>query len=165
MGGGLGNEVVAGADAGEKVGEDGDFGGIFGLTDDDAFFGMVAPETAFFLFHIGEEVGFGLGEIKDPGVGGVKIVGLLEVEGGGIGDGEGGLKADEDGVMLGGEAADGVQGEGEVLGGGFSEGGAVGAVEIVADRGMFEDGEGIVGVAVEAEGGFAFKFLVGFPSG
>ena len=165
MGGGLGNEVVAGADAGEKVGEDGDFGGIFGLTDDDAFFGMVAPETAFFLFHIGEEVGFGLGEIKDPGVGGVKIVGLLEVEGGGIGDGEGGLKADEDGVMLGGEAADGVQGEGEVLGGGFSEGGAVGAVEIVADRGMFEDDEGIVGVAVETEGGFAFKFLVGFPSG
>lgn len=107
MGGGLGNEVVAGADAGEKVGEDGDFGGIFGLTDDDAFFGMVAPEAGFFLFHIGEEVGFGLGEIKDPGVGGVKVVRFLEVEGGGVGEGEGGLKADEDGVMLGGETAEG----------------------------------------------------------
>ena len=108
MGGGLGNEVVAGADAGEKVGEDGDFGGIFGLTDDDAFFGVVASEAGFFLFHIGKEVGFGLGELKDPGVGGVKVVGLLEVEGGGIGEGEGGFKADEDGVMLGGEAAEGV---------------------------------------------------------
>ena len=107
MGGGLGNEVVAGADAGEKVGEDGDFGGVLSLADDDAFFGMVAPEAGFFLFHIGEEVGFGLGEIKDPGVSGVKVVGFLEVEGGGIGEGEGGLKADEDGVMLGGEAAEG----------------------------------------------------------
>lgn len=165
MGGGLGNEVVAGADAGEKGGEDGDFGGVFGLADNDAFFGVVAPETGFFLFHIGEEFGFGLGEIKNPGVGGVKVVGLLEVEGGGIGEGKGRLKADEDGVMLGGEAAEGVQGEGEVLSGGLGEGGAVGAVEIVADRGMFEDGEGVVGVAVEAEGGFAFKFLVGFPSG
>lgn len=165
MGGGLGNEVVAGADAGEKVGEDGDVGGVLSLADDNAFFGVVAPETGFFLFHIGEEVGFGLGEIKDPGVGGVKVVGFLEVEGGWIGEGEGGLKADEDGVMLGGEAAEGVQGEGEVLGGGFGEGGAVGAVEIIADRGMFEDGESVVGVAVEAEGCFTFKFLVGFPSG
>ena len=51
------------------------------------------------------------------------------------------------------------------MGGGFGEGGAVGAVEIVADRGIFEDGESVVGVAVEAEGGFTFKFLVGFPSG
>ena len=51
------------------------------------------------------------------------------------------------------------------MGGGLGKGGAVGAVEVVADRGVFEDGEGIVGVAVEAEGGFAFKFLVGFPSG
>ena len=108
VGGRLGNEMVAGADAGEKVGEDGDFGGIFGLTDDNAFFGVVAPEAGFFLFHIGKEVGFGLGELKDPGVGGVKVVGLLEVEGGGIGEGEGGFKADEDGVMLGGEAAEGV---------------------------------------------------------
>lgn len=108
MGGGLGNEVVAGADAGEKVGEDGYFGGIFGLADDDAFFGVVAPEAGFLLFHIGEEVGFGLGEIKDPGVGGVKVVGLLEVEGGGVAEGEGGFKADEDGVVLGGEAAEGV---------------------------------------------------------
>lgn len=165
MGGGLGDEVVAGADAGEEAGEDGDCGGVLGLADDDAFFGVVAPETDFLLFHIGEEVGFGPSEIKDPGVSGVKVVGFLEVEGGGIGEGEGGLKADEDGVMLGGEAAEGVQGEGEVLSGGLGEGGAVGAVEIVADRGMFEDGEGVVGVAVEAEGGFAFKFLVGFPSG
>ena len=39
---------------------------------------------------------------------GVKVVGLLEVEGGGIGEGEGGLNADEDGVMLGGETAEGV---------------------------------------------------------
>ena len=51
------------------------------------------------------------------------------------------------------------------MGGGFGEGGAVGAVEIIANRGMFEDGEGIIGVAVETEGSFAFKFLVGFPSG
>ena len=107
VGGGLGNEVVAGADAGEKVGEDGDFGGVLSLADDNALLGVVAPETAFFLFHIGEEVGFGPSEIKDPGVGGVKVVGLLEVEGGGVGEGEGGLKADEDGVMLGGEAAEG----------------------------------------------------------
>lgn len=108
MGGGLGNEVVAGADAGEKVGEDGDFGGVLSLADDNALFGVVAPEAGFFLFHIGEEVGFGLGEIKDPGVSGVKVVRFLEVEGGGIGEGEGGLKADEDGVVLGGEAAEGV---------------------------------------------------------
>ena len=108
MGGGLGNEVVAGADAGEKVGEDGDFGGVFGLADDNAFLGVVTPEAGFFLFHIGEEVGFGLGKIKHPGVGGVKVVGFLEVEGGRIGEGEGGLKADEDGVVLGGETAEGV---------------------------------------------------------
>ena len=108
MGGGLGNEVVAGADAGEKVGEDGDFGGVLSFADDNAFLGVVAPETGFFLFHIGEEVGFGLGKVKYPGVGGVKVVRLLEVEGGGIGEGEGGLETDEDGVVLGGEAADGV---------------------------------------------------------
>lgn len=35
-------------------------------------------------------------------------MGLLEVEGGGVGEGEGGFKADEDGVVLGGEAAEGV---------------------------------------------------------
>ena len=108
MGGGLGNEVVAGADAGEKVGEDGDFGGVLSFADDNAFLGVVAPETGFFLFHIGEEVGFGLGEIEDPGVGGIKVVGFLEVKGSGIGEGEGGFKADEDGVVLGGEAAEGV---------------------------------------------------------
>lgn len=107
MGGGLGNEVVAGTDAGEKVGEDGDFGGVLSLTDDDAFFGVVAPETAFFFFHIGKEVGLGLSEVENPGVGGVEIMGFLEVEGGGVGEGKGGLKADEDGVMLGGEAAEG----------------------------------------------------------
>lgn len=43
MGGGLGDEVVAGADAGEEAGEDGDCGGVLGLADDDAFFGVVAP--------------------------------------------------------------------------------------------------------------------------
>ena len=41
-------------------------------------------------------------------MGGVKVVGLLEVEGGGIDEGEGGFKTDEDGVVLGGEAAEGV---------------------------------------------------------
>lgn len=165
VGGGLGNEMIAGADAGEEVGEDGDFGGVLSLADDDAFFGVVAPETGFFFFHIGKEVGFGLGEVENPGVGGVEIVGFLEVKGGGVGEGEGGLKADEDGVMLGGEAAESVEGEGEVFGGRFGEGGAVGTVEVVANWGVLEDGEGVVGVAVEAKGGFAFEFLVGFPSG
>lgn len=117
-------------------------------------------------------------------MGGVEVVGFFEMERlEGFGrEGEGGFEADEESVMFLSERFESGEGGFEVGEGGNYlvrggrcggiriirsgfEGGAVGAIEVVAERCSFESGEGFESVGVEAESGFAFELLVFFPGG
>lgn len=159
----LRSETVAVANGFEEGSKDGDFGRVLSSAKREAFLSVVTPETAFFFFHLGEDLGFGLSEVENPSVGGVEVVGFFEAERFEDinGEGESGFDADEEGVLLLCEVFEGGEGGLKIVGG--FEGGTIGAIEIIAERSGHKDGEGVeVGIG-EPEGLVTFEFLIIFP--
>lgn len=158
--------MVAFAEIGEEFGEDSNLLGILSGAQSNALIGMGAPVAEFTFFYAREDFFLGDGEIEYPGVGRVEVVRFDEAKigkGGGIKGGSR-LDTDKESVLLVSEVLEGGEG---LLEGFFGvlgvEGGAVRAVEVIAERGGMLNGEELIAVTIEPKSLMAFEFRISFP--
>lgn len=165
----LGGEMIASAGLMKEVHEDGNLGGILGLAEFETFFLVITPASDFAtLGDVREDVVFRLGDVDNPSVRGIEIVGFVKVKGFGIREGEGRLDADEEGLMLAGEARKGIKGGAQKLVGGklgmmAVDSGAVGTEKIIANRGRMQNSKGGETFAGDAESPMTFELFVLLP--
>jgi len=162
----LGVKVVAFAEVGEELGENSDLFRILSGAQSNTLIGMGAPVAEFAFFYVGEDFFLGDSEIEYPSVGGVEVVRLDETKlgDGGWVKGESRLDTEKESVLLVSEVLEGGEG---LLEGFFGvlgvEGGAVRAVEVIAERGGMLNGEELIAVTIEPKSLMAFEFRISFP--